>query len=464
MGLEKFDDSTPYGISEASEKRLVKIEVHRLCTAAADPGPLLFSSDGALPATTEPDLLDLSNLADQIILNFEILKNDNARKVLEHCPARIFRAITDFKSSRRRLYARYKQDQARVQGCQPKTLEPPERNRKIYFALVDYITASIARLVVRSAVSAGGYWESHTIAILAQWAMKLKVVSHDPAHYASIALDEGEALISGVVEGMKSKQALALLVPVAPDATEQKSVTTLDTETDITTRYYEENILFRYHMEYLFRQCLHSLYASEKTGRNAASFESCTLVYKTGLDETLTLLSSDREGDISASSDPSDVRYTYAALDLVLKNALEVKRKSLGSQKDIETVIRWEWTDGTNTGHNISDRLSTSNLDELISVLVPFGLASTYTAITMDGLVQLASTGTEEEDPLLQFQPPPKGLRALFTVSTAEFLNQQRRLRSEKYHDPEILPVSKSPFRRGIRGKYMLTYYLVNLC
>jgi hypothetical protein len=405
-----------------------------------------------LTSTTEEGLAELSNLADQINSNFAILKNDNARHVLQHCPSRLYRAVSAFTRSRRTLYARYKQDLDKVLGSRPKTLEPPNRNKEAYFALVDYITGTVARLVTRSAYSAGGYWENHALAILAQWAMKLKVLSYNPAHYAAIALEDGEVMIATQVEESRTKRELAILVPVAETANEFTSVNALDQETDITTRYYEENFLIRNRMENILRNALAALYASESSGNSASYFELSTLVYQTGIEKTLTVLANDRDGDYSASSDPAHVKCTFTAFEQLLSNALVLQAKERTRDTENEVLVRWEWSEGYNCGRYPTGQFSTSTSDELVSMLVPLGLSSIYTAYTVDLLVQLASTGTDEDDPILQFEPPPAGLKTEFTVSTAEYCRRLRKVLASDSNDPEVRSIPRSPLKRGIRG------------
>lgn len=328
-GLEKFDDTRRYGNSNEGQKRLTRIEIKRLIKVVEDTEPFLFDSHGVLTSTTEEGLAELSNLADQINSNFAILKNDNARHVLQYCPSRLYRAVSvsAFTRSRRTLYARYKQDLDKVLGSRPKTLEPPNRNKEAYFALVDYVTGTAARLVTRSAYSAGGYWENHALAILAQWAMKLKVLPYNPAYYAAIALDDGDVMVPTIVEESRVKKELEILVPVAETANEFTSVNALDQETDITTHYYEENFLNRDYMENILQNALAALYASESSGNNASYFELSTLVYQTGIEKTLTVLANDRDGDYSASSDPAHVKCTFTAFEQLLSNAFALQAK-----------------------------------------------------------------------------------------------------------------------------------------
>ena len=458
--MAKFDDCRDYGISDASHQTLVLKEIQRIIKVAADEGPFLFESKGDLSAIDSLNFKDLSNLMDQIHCNFAIIKHDNARIGLEHYPVRMERMIGEFKKSRRLLVGRYKQDQYRVQGCQPKLLEPPKRNHELYFAMIDYIIGSVARLIVRTATSK--YWEEYTLAILAQWATKLKVIAYDPVKCAAASLSNGEDVIDQMSGNFTTK--LMLKVKLGPDSQEQE-FDTLDTEADITTLYYEENILFRYHLQALVKFAYTSMYVGHQSGKRKElgpeCFEACTLIYKTGLDGVPTALSNDRFGDIYASSDSAHVNCLYGGLELLLRNAEAIKAKTTPREEgnpflsttDTEAVVKWEWSEGTSRKRTSSGNMCLSNMDDIISIAVSLGLASSYTAMNMDNLISLASSGASEEDPVMQFEPPQKGFQALFNIASADFLCRQRKAANDRYHDPEIVSVSSSPLKRGIRGK-----------
>ena len=152
-GLARFDDCRNYGISEEKDQMLIAKEVDRLISAVCVEGPFIFQSDGVFKDTGDSSIADVSYVADQIRLSFEIIKHDNNMIVLEHCPNLVDNTVNGFKDAREKLNGRYKQDDSHVEGCQPKLLDPLEANLKAYFLLVDYVIASIARLLLRCATS-----------------------------------------------------------------------------------------------------------------------------------------------------------------------------------------------------------------------------------------------------------------------------------------------------------------------
>ena len=456
-GLARFDDCRNYGVSEETERRLIGYEIDRLIMAIGTDGPFLFDSGGVFHDTGDDTFTEISHIADQIRLNFEIIKHDNTMHVLEHCPDLMESAVNEFKQARRRLFGRYKQDEVHVQGCQPKILEPPERNLKAYFALVDYVTSSIGRLLFRCATSK--YWENHLLSVLAQWATKLKVLSHNPAHYAAQSLDQGEDTLVQLVACMETRSITILKIRKAANAADHKDIDALDQETDITDRYYRENTFFREHVERLLKEVLDSMLNREDNKKLASFFELCTLVFRTGLDGVPTTLSNSRQGNISASSDAVRVNCSYTAMELAVRNIqaitalpnapLEGARKTDPNA----AVVDWEWSDQKIQGGKMRATTYVSRMDDLVSILVPLGLTSTYTSVRIDSLMSLASSGTEEDDPIIQFEPPPQGFEAHLTVSTAQFVRKQTDPTVAQYHDPDVCSVSASSSRLGYRGK-----------
>ncbi|EXJ91828.1 hypothetical protein A1O3_00378 [Capronia epimyces CBS 606.96] len=321
-GLVKFDDCTDYGISEDAEQALLKIEVERLAEAAENEGPCLFDAHGLLKPTSE----ELAHLADQISCNMEIIRLDNARISLEHCEGDSDGSAEVFRTARRRLRGHFKHEQTQVRGAEPKILHPPDRNLVLYFALVDYITACIARLLVRTADSA--YWDCHTLSILASFAVKLKVLSHDPARYANFSIDTAEHAIEQLSQGLASRQAMFIKIRVDSSdakASDLKDVDTLDSETDVSTRYYEEKTYFRSHVHSLVKYTMDNL-AQDKDNRSSSGcFEICSLIYRCGIDGALSTLTSNRLGEIAASSDPFRLKCTFTALELTMRNLYRLK-------------------------------------------------------------------------------------------------------------------------------------------
>lgn len=451
-GLGKFDDSCDYGISEAGDQAMIEIEVDRLIEAATTEAPFLFSSENLLSEDEGSySFIDVHNVIDQIICNWEVIKHDNAGLMLRHCPSEMDKSHPDFISSRARIKARYMQNADDVEGCQPVTLEPPERNSKLYFALVDYITGNIARMLVREAVSR--YWEDTTVSTLAQWSAKLKNLSYDPIHYAELCLSNGEDTMQQVLASNEFKSAYILKLRIGGDENTKKEVDSFGDDFDTKSSYYFQKRTFRFFLGYIFMNAARSLSQAHGTITRPSCFESCTLVYRTAFDEQPTMLSNDRDGDIAASSDPAIVSFCYAAMGLLLKNVGAMSSSTEPVQSAKETAIaEWHWSDGNSEKALKNKVLKVTTMDQIISFMVPLGLTTTAVANVVDDMVHFASVNVEEEDEIALFELPPRKFEAMFKIATSDFL--ERQTQQEGNHiDVDTQPVSNSPMRHGVRGK-----------
>jgi hypothetical protein len=455
-GLPKFDDLKNYGISEKAEKHLWGLEIRRLIADAESSEPLIFNSNGILDKTDLGSFEGLSNLADQIICNFAVIEHDNTLHVLEHCRwiNTLLTAVRIFKEARTRLTTRYEQDEDKVKARRPKTLDPPEMNQKAYFALVDYITSSVARVVVRSATS--DYWNNHSLAILAKWAAKLKVMSYKPINFASLSIEGAEELLARLTDS-DAKENVRILQIRTTDGEEGKENMDIDSQVnaDITGYYFQDHSFLRAYIAQFMRYAALALYASEKTGNPANCFEVCTLVYETGLDRSLTVISDDRRGDVAATSDTANVTCSFTAFQLLMKNTEYLKSRCPPphSASCNQTTIRWQWAEGVKKTTPKVDSFCTSSLDDVVSIMVPFSLTDTHTGIEMGRMLDFASGTSEEEDPIMQFER--EHFNAKYVVTTAAWDDKQHKLKfANTAHqlDPDVLPVSGSPLNRTIRG------------
>ena len=455
-GLDKYHDCVPYGISENSEQHLLRLEVKRLIDQARPNEPFLFDSGGTLTSTTDEAYQDIANVADQIRCNLYVIRLDAARVSLAHYDGMVSTTIGAFRRTRRRLVERFDDAHAQVQGAEPKLLADKERNKRLYFALVDYITSSIARLVVRTVSSA--YWNRHFFAALAAYAVKLKALSYDPRRFANLCTGTAEHAIEEMAQKFLSKQAMFIKVRLKPDAN-MEDVDTLDTETDASGRYHAEITHFSQYVHDLVRNVLTSLLIPrEQSSSSASSFESCALIYNAGLDGALTTLSSDREGVITAASNPFRLKTSYVALELLSANIKRVKigmessPPSRGSPQGKYARIQYERASTRSNQPPTSELLWTANISYVFSVMMPLALATTSVTAVLDNAVQLATSATDDENPILQFESPPKDLRMLATISSANWIAKEEALDRGVYKDTETLTLTKSPFKHPIRG------------
>jgi hypothetical protein len=166
VGLPKFDDITQYGASEEQEKEMWMLDVERLLNVAQQRHmPLEFDGEGILGKSNEEGYQQLSDLGDQVLCNLRVCHHDAQLLALEFYPKLCF--AQDYRSTKHYLQNRF--DESTFEQ-HPKLLKI--RNKEVYSALIDYITAVVARLLVQVAKSR--FWHTYCLAALAKWAAKLK--------------------------------------------------------------------------------------------------------------------------------------------------------------------------------------------------------------------------------------------------------------------------------------------------
>lgn len=280
-GLPKYNNCEEYGVTEGAEKDLIRLEVGRIVAAAKSDNHFLFDGQDKLRNTDNSGFEDVANVADQLKCSLGIIRLDNATVSLAHCNNELEETVWNFQHARRRLMGRFTSDPTQVQGAEPKLLESAERNQYLYYALVDYITASIGRLTVRTATST--YWNNQILSALASCATKLKVLSYNPSQHAQSSIDRSLGTIEETKRENQEREALQLKLITQTNSTPQ-DVDASDTRIDATQRYHEEKTLFNKLVWSLMRRVLYDLLVPDNQPSSANCFQLHNEIYKASMD------------------------------------------------------------------------------------------------------------------------------------------------------------------------------------
>lgn len=462
--LKKFDDCEPYGVPNEEYVKLLRKEIRKLVESASREEPYLFDSNGHLQGVSSGDFHDISNIVDQIQCNFAIISHDNSQIAVEKMGANsLADSIKQFKFSRKVLLRRYAADEDQIEGNQPILLEPPSRNRELYHAMVDYVLGTIARYWVRCAV--GRYWQQDMFAVLAAWAVKLKVTAYDLVENARISLATGEDILDEFVSGGLVPNAVSVKVKKAAKGKKgwEEEILALNERDDLTSHYYMEKEFFRGELEALFYSVVDGL-AEDKSRRfkgPVGGFESCQLVYRTGLSGFTTSVSNNRRGHLSCTSERMQISFIYSGVLLMMTNLRGVmQREAIGlARREVGARFTWKWYDEGETSIQPEGAYDLTNMDDIVTLVVAQTLATPSSAVTMASAVYLVSTlfelGAEDDEPILQFEPPPRQFQAVFQLATEEFRRNQQSFGKRKYQDPFCRSLFEGPLKHGIRGKVL---------
>lgn len=494
-------DLTSYGIRYETQKKLWKLEVRRLIESAQNINePLRFHGNGLFEGITDAGGFQCLHLiAREIHEAFYICTHDFDLFMLEHVPELTEDVIKSFLKSHRILALRERILQQSQSSSVPDWYQRFNgRQREAYFLLVDYMTATLARYLTRCAV--GRSWTQECIALLAKWAAKLKVISGNPKQAVMTTMTKANALRTR--KRMEQEEELVEWVygVTTGVAAESKKQSELVGALDNAMRSEKADGGFKgkakralvFH-SYLSTTFYYLLYDLQTSQGHEDCFQVARVVYKSGLDDWMTLLTSDRESLIAASSSFPCLRYAHVALDIFVATAISVKVHQKPSDlvnsteiSEHEVEVFWKYSvenapsaqSNTSTSVPLSitspdwvanrlnqkqagDQMKISKMNEAISVLVPLSLMDTTSISNVASLLYIVNLVDD-------YSPPDQFENTMYTA-TAHMTTQQYNKRFPRGFDKDINRVPtgplwdaafiQSPHRKGFRATIPLPLF-----
>ncbi|KAF3001034.1 hypothetical protein E8E14_006142 [Neopestalotiopsis sp. 37M] len=403
--LARFDDCSQYGIETSVMDSYLRKEIDKLIQFAESEQPPLFNSSGALDGVEEGDFAGVSGLADQIMCNMHILQSDNARLVVDECGSRVPPAWDMLLESRDVLKDRYSlsTDSSRVEGHEPVSLNDPSDNYKAYSLLVDYAFGAIAWWMARSVSSS--YLNRHILATLAQWSFKLKVVATAPAKNAEQALSNTQGVMLQYKDIVQWNDDMVVLKLEG----KERQFNALNDNTDSVMVYFEEKLLLRKVLQNVLFITLHGLYHSPRLGSLPNCFETCTIVYRTGLDGVTTLVKGLRHGNVLATSNLTHINFCYSAYQLLHRNTESIACNSPHTQETPPPGAAYVMvTDSSHKGDPSICLRNVNTMDQVVSILAPNGLMSPEASMNLTALINIATIQADSEERIMLIEPPPR--------------------------------------------------------
>jgi hypothetical protein len=291
-------------------------------------------------------------------------------------------------SSRERLQS-YVQ-RARVAAREESTNSEDEGHRASVFALVDYVSAILARLISQTAE--GEFWLLNTLAALAARTAKIKFLLFDIVANAVKAANTGqEVLDRGADKGSlgdfsmnadfdeeECEEALRII------NANQKDGLASEMDASVASFCVNQN-KYRSGLNTAMRHALSCLRLMNLSGLPATTYEMCLLVYDIGFEGFKTVLFQDRDLEYSASSDRDVLNTTQSALvilDQILKQLQASKSHRLISEKD-QTVVEWAYHELEESGIGtvtpaqlIPQKVPLDSMADIVTVMVPLAFTS----------------------------------------------------------------------------------------
>jgi hypothetical protein len=456
--LPIYDDCKAYDVNPEVFANLLEKEVDKLIAFATSDKPPLFDSQGSLDGLSRKDFENLSGLADQMLCNMSILTHDNSRHGIE-IPTIASDAWDDLILSRRRLRTRYAQDESQwshVEGKQPTTLPDAGHNTAAYHKLLDYILGVITWWMLRSADSE--YWTRHLLAILARWAVKMKVVAKGPVRCAELTLSETYSMIQKIKHESEFKDVLIKI------GGKERDIDVLQTEVDLSNVYFEEKLFLRQHLGFVIETILEALMRHERSGNEAESFEICAMIHRSGLEGVTNMLTGQRHGNIVASSNLQHINFCYSIFKLLELNTdqlEEIVNTSPPPSPEQAALNCLNVSMACKDGKHRIFNFAVQKMDHAVSLIVPLALMDPSPAREIASLMNLTNSLADGRDPIRQFAPPPKDFAVEYIISTKTWLIKWEGKGNDKVMDPDIKQLSQSPLRRGVQGIFVSSTFTV---
>ncbi|KAG4416427.1 hypothetical protein IFR04_010473 [Cadophora malorum] len=402
-----FDDIGQYGASHDQMEQLWALEAKRLLEVADNTeAPLVFRGGSHLGEGTLEGFQKLSTLVEYLTMNRLLCAHDNDLLVLEFCDE-----LFDPE-----FYRRHKSGLNHLfenPNLNKRSTELPPDELEEYFALVDYITAVVARIALETATSE--FYHSHCLATLAKWSVKSKYLMVDPVRFAGISLNAGQEIMeseettrhieSGRNQHHDSDQGgNSYDVKALQQGSAMQKAFAADDDVD-TKLYFIQMVMMHVALDPIINSVIYSLSSKRDSGSDSNAFEISSLVYGTGFGNHPTLLSQDRDGDFGASSSSTGVQNSYIAFRTLLQTTALIRTRSSllpsqSSNPEARASVEWEIDVLGEEDLGQSGSLVTSNMADIVSIMVPLVCTGAPASGHFVHMVRIFSMIAESKDPV----------------------------------------------------------------
>ncbi|KAJ4375368.1 hypothetical protein N0V83_002454 [Neocucurbitaria cava] len=460
-GLPRFDSLSVYDVKDEDYEKLLRLEIKNLINTAELEAPYLFNSAGRLGLCNTASYEELSLLARRISLDCSVIALDNATMVIDNRPKAtlVSLAVSSMKQPCGMLRHEYVTGE-KYNSSKPQSPDDSEASRKLYFAFVDFVIGSVARLLIRTASSA--YWSSQTLGPLAQMAVKLKFLSKDSREYAHRAITRVEETMRSFQQSDEHRTTIVIQEHVEGKGIEEKHLQMSD-DLALDEIYFIEGFIKRGCLHGLFQSAICSLQQNPIRRCISGDFHQHAVAYETGFDRSLVIVSEDREGYVTTTSAAALTRTCCRALTLVKKNIEMLPGRERPPSSSAHTGtgtefcnITWDWavkhadnTKPTANSTKCSRKFETKKLDSIISVMIPLALSTPYVASTIEELVQytMAHSTRKTEEPVRRFKHSP--IEASFSIQTSFNARMQKKMRDQ---DSDTVSINYSDLIGRLKG------------
>lgn len=407
LKVRSLDNFESFSIPDHKAEALWRLEAERLISGVNDASADVLFPDAGIPGG---DYTLLSSLVTEILALDNICVVDNEALVREFTPK--IHSVEAFDNGR--SYLRQRMTSKRQAKPHPQVLTA-KKKQEYMFALIDFITLNLARILVYSAsgASQSTSWGYSCIACIVKYAAKLKVVAQDPVTFAVKCLDAADdaAKIPYKKPGGDDGPGSETHQPTDMRARLDRGSGSQFSD-EMQSFYFAQEMVVRVHIISSIKYVLHGLEGQSYLTATSTTFEICSVVYETGLERFRTWVYQERDGDLQGTACQKSLAMARPAFELLQETARALREKQKQQppprRGDEQHTTRLLWKDiisgETNTlgsEHDIDDHLpdhtiNMHSIEEIITILVPLLAASPWIITDLPEMLQ-AVTITENK-------------------------------------------------------------------
>ena len=395
--LPKFNDLTRYDIDEGQEMRLWRFEVGRLVAAVKSERPVLLEGPSEWYGLADSDGYNRMHImATTMKYALDVCVHDNELVLLEHQP--LMMGKESFAGSYRNLIRDFDPDEGAIRY--DKQIKLTKNNDEAYHSLVNYVTATLARVLIRTVT--GKFWAENCIATVAKFASKLKVLAHDLPSAVSRSIDAQKDLKARLGE-LYSSEPDPLLARAAEIGRRERGETDdIDLMDMSGARYFMVVDSFSSGIIGLLSSSIRHLRWDEEVEQTADLFETSTVIYHSGFRQQMIHLCQERDGAIGTGADANITRCAGMIFDVCREIWSEIP--SVEGPAGEHTTLIWNWTGLTSSGKLLPSMPGSKawvSMKDVINGFVPYIV---FCGNAPDMLSQMGRTVIHFSDPT----NPPK--------------------------------------------------------
>ncbi|KAL9625448.1 MAG: hypothetical protein Q9160_000511 [Pyrenula sp. 1 TL-2023] len=418
-----------YHSDEVEAQALLRDEIERLVAAASHDDPKQKSSKAGTPssasqrsddATASGSLPAIINLewqsglngttrdvltcVEHLLTNLALVMYKNALLLVQNLRwchssrgvAGIFEsALNDMLQTRKVLISRLVPHSQYIDTEPPPPLQPETASYALYDVMVDYVTSTIAKVIVES--GDGPAWCNNSLAILARLSRKLKNLKTNARRYADEAISSAEFLH----EDLRDERTDAGKHNVFNF--DSGSYDVVDDSIYLKDYFVEQ---FRYR-DYLC-QILTSVLSTIEYGMTDQPLPTTQKIFDFNVmcqkeNNFSLLVSSDAHDNISVTPNEMSMGLSVTGCNLLLDLAKQLSsRQRKPTPYGAAKLLRWWWREGTSLE---SGQTWIETTEESFSALIALAMASSSVSQWLAELLDFASCLEEETGEIRAFRP-----------------------------------------------------------